>query len=401
MSRLARSLLLTATLAASPVFGQLYEAHYVHLGGYPIADIGWAFHVEGVAHDDDNWYIVNSSTRLGSPLVMWKIPVELDLLTVTPQTPGIIYRQFNDSSVFMSRGYEFFGDPDVHRHNGVDYLVLPISGIGTCTTGPAAAVAFFRCSDLSLIDYAELPGQCGDAEWVAVNEAGQLFSSQDHIGLPDPPRWGLRLYTVDWDRLQTDDEAIISFDHSIPMLDESGAPLELFHMQGGDFAPGEHLLYLSSGSTLDDDNTADREGIHVIETKTYTRVRHSSRNGVDLFSCYYDPDGNEEMPEGLTLWDLDDGRAPGIRGQLHVLVSENFHESVDFKHYTRALSVDPNWSGCHTGTPTCPFQSIPAALNRAWDGSEIRLRGGLYPDPISFSQRVRLSAENGIARIGG
>lgn len=391
----------TALFAASSAFAQLFEAHYVFRGGYPIADTPWCSNVEGVAHDDDNWYFTTSSTRLGALMTIWKIPVELDLLTVTATTPGVIRRQIQSTHPLVSHNYEYLGDPDVYRHNGTDYLAVPISGIGSCTTSPSGGMAFFRCSDLSYIDHAELPGQCGDAAWVAVNGAGVLYSSRDHVGLPDPPRWGLRLYTVDWNQLQANGEAIIAFDHSIPMLNESGDPLELVHMQGGDFAPGEQLLYLSSGSTLDDNDAADREGIHVIDTTTFQRVRHSTRGVAgQLFDFYYNP-GDNESPEGLTLWDLDNGRAPGIRGQLHVLVSENFHDTVDFKHYTRALAVDSLWSGCHTGAPTCPFQTIPAALNVAWDGAEIRMRGGSYPDRRIISQRVRLNSENGTARIGG
>lgn len=42
----------------------------------------------------------------------------------------------------------------------------------------------------------------------------------------------------------------------------------------------------------------------------------------------------EEL-EGLTLWDLDDGRAPGISGQIHVVLINDGGASNDdwyFKH---------------------------------------------------------------------
>jgi hypothetical protein len=44
--------------------------------------------------------------------------------------------------------------------------------------------------------------------------------------------------------------------------------------------------------------------------------------------------GDEEI-EGLTVWNLDDGRAPGIRGQVHVLmldVGEVSNDDLYFKH---------------------------------------------------------------------
>ena len=43
---------------------------------------------------------------------------------------------------------------------------------------------------------------------------------------------------------------------------------------------------------------------------------------------------NEEI-EGLTIWDLDDGRAPSIEGQVHVILLDNdtlFNDDFYFKH---------------------------------------------------------------------
>lgn len=400
-TRLALPVLLTA-----PAFGQLFEFHYLYRGQYPDEQTStpWSDGAEGVAHDDDHWFVTH-----GLPNALWKIPVGFDLRTFNAASPSVIRFSFAAGHELWNHGYRFFGDPDVHRFDGVDYLVVPVTGIivdpDDCI--PAGGVAFFRCSDLSYIDFAELPGQCGDAAWVAVSDSGEIYSSRTHIGLSDPSQRGVRVYTVDWNALANTGEAIINFSRDLPLLDESGAPLELVTVQGGDLTTGDGLLYLSSGNNDDDIPTADREGIHVIETATFQRIRHSSRgeeDTLDLFDFYYNPNEvTDPGPRGLTLWDLDDGRAPGIAGQLHVLIRQNWWtpDRVQFKHYTRAMTVDRNWSGCQTGTPTCPFQSIPAAMSRIWDGGGIRIRAGTYPNPITISRRLRLSSENGAARIGG
>jgi len=383
------AILATVNVVPLTALAQDFEAHYVYLGEYPTVQPYLGNRVSGVAHDDANWYFVSFGSIL-------KVPVGLDLSTVSTGSPGLV-RKFLPQSNF-----QLGGDPDVFRFDGVDYLVVPISGSGLCGNSTPAQIGVFRCSDLSLVGYAELPGQCGEAGWVAVNESGELFSSRDHIGQSDPTQIGLRVYTIDWNAVATLGQVSITFDRTVPMFNESGGPLELVHATGGEFAPGDTLLYLTSGWRDDSNDLADREGIHVIDTTNYTRVRHSSRGTGGLFKFYYNP-GPEtyETPAGLTLWDLDDGRAPGIRGQMHGLVRINVEDGMHFKHYTRALRVDPAGPSCQTGSPACPFHTISAALNAAWDGAELRLRGGVYANPISIANKIRISAENGNARIGG
>ncbi len=406
MARQAITFLCAAGLAASTAFSQLYEFHYLFRDNYPteLTTTAWSQGVEGVAHDDDHLYLTQAI-----PNMLWKIPVGLDLRTVGGTSPGVSRFFFTAGHELWNHGYRDFGDPDVHRFNGVDYLVVPVTGIivSPDDCDPSAAVAFFRCSDLSYIDFAVLPGQCGEAQWVAVSESGEIYSSRTHIGLSDPSQNGVRIYAVDWNTLANTGQAIINFSRSAPLFDEAGAPLELVTVQGGDLTTGDGLLYLSSGNNDDDIPTANREGIHVVETVTFQRIRHSSRSEEetpDLFDFYYNPNEvTDPGPQGLTLWDLDDGRAPSIRGQLHVLLRQNWWtpDRIQFKHYTRAVSVNPNGPSCQTGTPQCPWHSISAGLSHAWPGAEVRLRAGVYPTPMTISQRVRLSSENGTARIGG
>lgn len=392
---------LAAALAAGLVHtarAQDYESYYLFMGHYPVGETSWSHNVQGVAHDDNNWFITNTD-------LIWKIPVERDLNTVTSSSPGVIRRSLTSYPALA--GYEHCGDPDVFRVGLTDYLIVPIEDeTGTCSSGLAGAVAIFRCFDLSYIDHVAFPGQCNDAGWVAARRGdGMLVSSRQHVGAPDgsPPgtTGGLRFYFFDWNLLHNAGVAAMAFDHETEALDEQGGRLRMRTMQGGEFAPGDNLLYLISGFHDDSNTVADQEGIHVLETVGYQRIEHSTR-GFGYFDFYYDPGAIAAgEPEGLTIWDLDNGRAPGIRGQLHAMRLDNdaFQDDIVFKHYTFVIRVDPA-SSCQSGTPTCPFRTVTAAANLAWDGSEIRIRASAYSGPLTISRRVRLSAEGGIVRIG-
>ncbi len=374
---------------------QNYESYQLYMGGFPQQETNWSNDVQGVTHDDNNWFITNTHD-------IWKVPVERDLRSISPGVSGVIRKSISDYPQLA--GYDHFGDPDVYRYQGVDYLIVPIeNGDATCASGLPGAIALLRTDNqLSYIDHIVLPGQCNDAGWIAVNRTtGNLFSSRQHVGpLPGGMEPGLREYVFDWNWLHTTGQATIAFLRFIPLNYDFSC------MQGGEFAPGDKLLYLISGFYTDSNALADREGIHILDTTSWARVGHSTRGTGGHFDYYYNPGfftGAEE-PEGLTIWNLDDGRAPGIRGQLHALVSDNDLDAgdVDFKHYTQIIRADRNSANsCQSGTPACPFHTIGSALNLAWDGAEIRIRGGVYLETATITKRVRLTAENGSVRIGG
>lgn len=380
---------LGVALLGSGVCGaQSYESYYLYLGGYPIAETNWSDDVQGVAHDDNSWFITQTE-------VLWRIPVERDLRTVSSSDPNVIRRPL--SAYPALAGYHHTGDPVVYKYDGVNYLLVPLEGPGFLGT-----VAVFYCEGLIYIDHVQFTNQSGDAGWCAVDQAGRIYSSAQHA-------FNLKVYDFDWPLLQSANQAALTLHGVQPMTDEQGAPLELVTMQGGEFAPGDELLYVISGFYDDDDGLEEREGIHALRRMTdpngqisWQRVAHSTR-GYGHFDFYYDPGfPTYEEPEGLTVWDLEDGQAPGIRGQLHALVSDNDADAgdVDFKHYTHIIRVNKT-SSCESGTPTCPFKTVGAALNLAWHGAEIRIRANTYAEPLMISKRVRLSAENGAVRIGG
>lgn len=416
--------LLSTLCGATAAFGQDYESYYLNLRkNYPDAETNWSHDVQGAAHDDNNWFITNTE-------VIWKVPVTLDLRTISINTPNVIVRTFNNYPDLALAGYNHMGDPDVYRYHHTDgtmtdYLIVPIeNGEASCAGGPFGAFAIFRCSDLSYRGHFYFHGQCNDAGWVAVDEQGLLYSSRQHLGPPPNGMGGLRVYSFQWDKMHLQQPAAVQFVDEIPLLNEQNGLLDLKTMQGGEFAPGDKLLYLISGFHDDDSQAQASEGIHAIDTATWRRVQHSTR-GYGYFDYYYDPGTpTYEEPEGLTVWDLDDGRAPGIRGQLHAFVLDNdaAHDDIDFKHYTQKIRVVANGAcayavccapspppGCLTpfnatcefGVAECPFRTIGSAVNLAWDGAEIHIGAATYPETMRIAKRVRLTSSGGLVRIGG
>jgi hypothetical protein len=142
---------------------------------------------------------------------------------------------------------------------------------------------------------------------------------------------------------------------------------------------------------------------------TGTRIMRST-NGSDMFNFGFESGlPVYQEAEGLTIWDLDDGRAPGIGGQLHVLLIEKDlgDDDVFLKHYTGTIHVNgaPNpWCQNGDGSPWCPFARVTSASDMAWDGVTIKINGSTsssYPEELTVSKRVLLQATGRPVTIGG
>ena len=109
----------------------------------------------------------------------------------------------------------------------------------------------------------------------------------------------------------------------ITLFDQNGAPLELSHTQGGVFSEDGRLFYMLAGIH---DELYKNDGINVFDTRTWRRFVKSTvadEAPGELHYHYHPGKDQSEEPEGITVWDLDDGRAPGIRGQLHAGMLDN------------------------------------------------------------------------------
>jgi hypothetical protein len=390
---------------ASPAWadggGATYESYYRFLGDYPgDEEPDWSDNVQGVTHDQDNWYITQTQR-------LWRIPVGLDLEDVTTSSPGVAYLDMS-STELPSLGYNHIGDLDYSQ----GYLFVPLEGSGQ------SGLAVFRptAAGFDYIGYGLLNQQAegANAAWIALdpNNPSDVYTSN----------WGyvhtIQKYHLDWDRLRNENRVVVTYvpGSDITLWDQSGAQAFVIDVQGGAFSPTSRLLYLSAGYTIgfwcdgedyDGDWMAQNGGIHVFDTsspRTWTRIRKSANcsDCSDIFRYEFGPTltGGCDEPEGLTFWDLDQGRAPGIRGQLHVLLLENDLDADDifFKHYTGVVYVDERHFG--DGTRGSPYHTVTEAHSFAWNGSRIKIHAGSYVEPLTFFKQIRLLAWEGTATMG-
>ncbi len=374
--------LIPCTSSAQPS----YEAYYNYLGNHPDEkwDTGWSSNTQGLTHDQDNWYITQDE-----PDRLWKIPVTKDLdgpLTYNNPGPDVLVKVLDETDMYdlWIEGYDHMGDLSYHE----GYVLVPLEG------GPQPAIAAFRADTLQYVGHDYLDVQNG-AGWCAIDPEGYVYSSSSQNVI------AIWKYSVDWEKLLNDEELVLTrllgFE---PLYDENGnyvTPIK--HMQGGVFSPGGALLYIVSGY-YDDPQPTD--GIHVFDTSTRRRVQRST-NGYGYFNYeFHQAHSINEEPEGLTIWDLDDGRAPNIRGHLHVLLVDQdlFHDDVYIKHYTHSINVDRDHTGSEQGTPSQPFNTVGEATDHAWTGAQIKIKAGLYPEVLTFSKPTEVVSDGGLVTIG-
>jgi hypothetical protein len=289
---------------------------------------------------------------------LWKIPVGMDLQAsffrnaFLPLPPEV--RLVGIPQELKDRGYDHFGDPD--EVGG--FLFVPMEG-------GEPAIAVFRAANLEYLGLKLVGGSEGkwtqtQSPWIAFNPLdGLLYTSDNFIGNDRP----LYRYQLDLARLTATcvnteecevEQSITSMDRW-QIFEADGSPLSLRlgrYIQGGDFTPSGYL-FLSNGKVNNiifaDDPEDRRVGIHLVNPEG--RIIADSHNPSEVCTLIVcgprDPEGTfpfefnpaadvAEEPEGLDWWDLDDDSAPGIRGQLHVLLLENDlidADGVYFKHY--------------------------------------------------------------------
>ena len=357
-------LLVPGQLAAQT--GQCYR--HTFLNDKPNEETpGWNLEAQGVTHGSNHWYAVQNVPACvvpaGSSLCLfetpqgcvvdsllcfnkalscanqrmgkvWKIPVTHDL---SEQADPVVATVSKEACV---EGFSHLGAPTHHVHEGTGFVLATLEG-----NGPA--VAAFRADTLASLGFARLNNQ-SSAAWVAVDRHGFLWS-----GSHETPK--LNRYTVKWSQLRDTGALVVEALADVPMVDEAGQPLSLATFeQGGAFAEDPDLpfplLYLVNG---DEEHDCDC-GVHVLEIRDSTtgegcgtgsascvaRRVDRSANGSAPFNFQYNPGAlTFEEPEGVTFWDLDaDTRAPGISGQVHVVMLDNEKEDlveddVYVKHY--------------------------------------------------------------------
>jgi hypothetical protein len=356
---------------ASPAPGETYEAYTTLINDYPSElQAQWTEECQGLTHDDENWFISKNH-----PVQLWKIPVQLDLNTVTSTSPGVLVAGV--PAQLSDLGYNHYGDPTYHA----GYIFMPIEG------GPCPGLAAFNAGNLAYVSHCCIPGATSGSAWCAADPTtGNIYGvgSCDEVNLP------VVEYRVEWSDLREERGLDLDIVRTLDLRDEGGAIYALHHRQGGAVTPGGQVIFICSGTMHD---LEPWHGIHVFDLETGHRITRST-NGYGRFNFEWDPAYPElEEPEGMTIWDLDGGQAPGIYGQLHVVLLDNDisnDDDVYLKHYRGTVYAATWGTVLGTGTPTLPLRYVSQAADHAWSGSRIIIGSGSYPETVTIDKFTTL-----------
>lgn len=112
----------------------------------------------------------------------------------------------------------------------------------------------------------------------------------------------------------------VPMEGSTPAIAVFDSNLKLDRIQGGAFSPKGHLYLVMDVAG---------HGVKGFEVRSGRQYANIPVN--------FDPswDTQEEL-EGIDIWDLDNGAAPGVNGQIHVLMLDNDlgSDELFFKHYS-------------------------------------------------------------------
>jgi hypothetical protein len=381
------------------------EAHTRYLGNQPDrAEPEWSENLNGLANDGDDHWFVTQRDRI------WRVPVSVDLgAPYWPIHPaGLVSRRLDQDIV----GWDHFGDPHYLRVGGQGYLLVPLEKSDLeehqrdlwCGT---LVVYRDEPSDLRFVTRTCLPDQRDKAPWLAVGPDGVLYTSHfDVLRSSDeaPGRsTGIHRYRVNWETL-ADPVPRLVLEPLAPLkpYDAAGNPMELQDVQGGVLSPSGRTLFLVS----DEDGifvfrvAGDR--LELLERSCNAGPSASCRFSFEFDNTSWNWDSLAQEPEGIDFWDLNDGRVPGVRGELHVALIdvEADWDDLWIKHYTATQWVDGGATTTGSGTQTSPYRSLDDALRRAWPGSRIRMRGGRsYPTALPMSVPLLLESWGGAARV--
>jgi hypothetical protein len=255
---------------------------FTFVNDYPAeASPGWTNNIQGVAHDHDHWYFAQADEQI------WRIPVGRNL-AATVADGELAGAPIPSSLRFL--GYDHFGDLDCFD----GHLYVALEANDSDVPQPPRVCAF-DARTLEFVGSAVLAGQ-GNAPWCAVHPTtGDLYSSTFDTSTLQVYRRGL---------LGTSQGAVTGLELThvgeFALFRPNGSPMHLARVQGGAFSRAGHL-YL----------TSDVDGLGVVGIDMVCGRTAFTYPKSDL------PAGAEM--EGVTVWDLDDNRAPSISGQVHVV----------------------------------------------------------------------------------
>ena len=270
-----------------------------HYTDYP-SDVGWDFgnDIQGLTHDASNWFMTRSDYGLDSKSdygQLTKIPVSRDLYsepTNVVSEPTAWRGQYNHYGALARRS---------------SYLYVPMDGPGGC------AVGVFSTSTLAAVGKQVLStaGKCG---WIAYNPFDGLFYAPiEGQGNNKVFKYSI---SVSGSTVSVTPKGVLTLSSGIA------------HAAGADFsARGTMWVVAGLGS----------QPLYLYAV--------DSQNGFVYFRQSFSRGGgpNEDFEaEGVTLWDLSGGQAPGIRGHVHLQILRNDDLSDDQLWINHLVATDPS-----------------------------------------------------------
>ena len=333
----------TSAMEVFPATGGRMAAWY--LGDYPAnREVNWAQDVQGIAHDDINWFITQKST-------INQIPLTQDLNVDHHGLSVGIPPELSD--------FDHFGDPD--QSHG--FLFVPVQR--PSKTRPAIAV--FNASDLSLVAWQTLPSPDPNVEgdwqgnggaWVAVRvdandlpDVGRLYVRDDitsgSVDPPVPPQTLVEFQFI-WSLLRLGALVLLNPPRNIYLVDQhempgpGEMPVPIRTIQGGAFNAEGTLFYVVNGycdtygalrifSVSGDQWLLQAEAVAESVVGAFRFEQHPKPE------LYGNCNPGSQEPEGLDFFDVDGLGIHGVSGQLHVLLLRNSlpgSNGVWLKHYS-------------------------------------------------------------------
>jgi len=370
-------------LSAGADDAERFDGYYNYINDYPVeAQTYYAEDIQGIAHDDDHWFITMSGSD-GNKLYKIHVSEPLSYPTPTAETTPLL-------SGLWQLGFTKFKAMDSYKnpYDGAWYLVVAVEGHGI------GGVAIYD-NNLTLKGAAAFSDQ-KSAGWCAVDNDGFVFSG---ISKKD----FVKKYSLDWAAVAATGAVSVQFVNNVDLKKSDGSSLTLDNMQGADFTPEGDKLFMVTGFVGVPEGP---DGIHVFDatdtSNELRRIRKSGQSG--LFEYEFDTEEalHDQEPEGLIFWDLTDGRAPSVQGELHVLLLDNdlYNDDIYIKHYTKGIYVNSLMPDLpSSGDPNLPDSTITEAVGHAYNDMELRITGGNYPESVTISKRLLLKANPGTGHV--
>lgn len=360
-----------------------YNTHK-YLGNHPEEETpDYSENVQGITHDTNHWYITNDKK-------IFKYHVAADLATNKyTEKKGIPHS-------LLEAGYDKFKTIDcfnsvlyIPMNYNYGYLVNQAfySGPEVLSKIPEEKppiVALFDAETLDFIGCVELLMPHNNVSCAGINPVNSLLYVTTSKVSPENP---IYIYNIKVNR----ELKSMSCEPNGQLI--LNTPYLLKSMQGLTFSP-DGLLYLVNGYFDSMEGTINplegfvevspfnksRAGISVYDgLDDYVFIDKSTQKG--SFRYQWDADWKiAEEPEGLTFWDLDaDTRAPGIDGQLHVLLLDNDKpdgDDVYIKHYRISDPIPRIY----------PYLNLWHKYNETSDNSLLAINGEMNPNIKGMTQ---------------